>query len=382
MARETESDFRARMLDQMRGLGFVINASTKFREGAWTSVRDAEVDRSWEKSGRFKFDVASTTGSPVCLFKSMKRDLPTDFKRGDMSIEYARGSRDKSIDRPVAVVFKEPTLADKLSLDPVYRAEMRQAVDKTKDLWASSTSITAHGYLTKPNLDPARIRETADGKLLVPIFRPAAPDLSTVEIAGAQLISDNGFKQFLPGTKSGGGFALVPAHPDPNKWFDHLSKSDKPLVLCEGVGTALAIHQATGYPVIACLSAKNLPLVAEWLKHEGHTLNRQVVICADNDLDKKRTGADKRESDKYIGIKEACKAAEITGGKVALVDNDRKGYDAKDLMLDGGSKAVSDLIADARSIDEIKTDRPEVFGLEKNLQVQEQEVEEELGMSR
>ena len=384
MAKESSGEFQSRMLDQMRDLGFVITASTKIHEGKWASVRDSSVDKTWEKSGRFKFYVASTTGSPVCLFKSMKRDLPTDFKRGDMSIEYARGSHDKSIDRP-AIVYKEPTFAERLTLDPVYRAEMKTAVDKTKDLWDSSTSITGHSYLTKPDLNPARIRQTDDGRLLVPIFRPAAPDLSKVELAGAQLISDNGFKQFLPGTKSGGGFALVPAHPDPNKWFEHLSKSGKPLVLCEGVGTALAIHQATGYPVVACLSAKNLPLVAEWLKHEGHALNRDVVICADNDLDKTSDGLNKRESDKHIGIKEACKAAEITGGKVALVDNDRKGYDAKDLMRDDGDKAVSDLIADARTIEEIKIDRPEVFGIEKNLQQQvqqEREVEEEIELSR
>lgn len=246
MEKENAGEFQSRMLHQMRDLGFVITASTNIREGKWTSVRDADVDKSWERSGRFKFDVASTTGSPVCLFKSMKRDLPTDFKRGDMSIEYARGSHDKNIARPL-IIYKEPTLTEKLTLDPVYRDEMQHAVDKTKDLWDTSDAATDHKYLTSSGLDPARIRQTADGRLLVPVFRPAAPDLSKVELAGAQLISDTGFKQFLTGTKAGGGFALVPANPDPNKWFDHLSKSNKPLILCEGVGTAVAIHQATGY---------------------------------------------------------------------------------------------------------------------------------------
>lgn len=380
MAQESSQEFKARMLEQMRDLGFAITASTDTTEGKWVAVRDTEVDKSWERSGRFQFGT-SRTGAPSCMFKSMKRDLPTDFKRGDLSFEFARGSHDKSVER-TATVYKEPTLNDKLTLDPVYRAEMQSAVDKTKDLWAASFAIKEHGYLKKPDLDPARIRQTADGRLLVPIFRPAAPSLSTVELAGAQLISDNGFKQFLPGTKSGGGFALVPAHPDPNKWMDHLSKSAKPLVLCEGVGTALAIHQATGYPVVACLSAKNLPLVAEWLKHEGYTQNRDVVICADNDLDKTRTGADKRESDKFIGIKEACKAAEITGGKVALTDNDRKGYDAKDLMRDGGDQAVACLINDPRSIAQIKQARPEIFSSFEVVRSVDVAQEEEIEFSR
>lgn len=369
MAKETSEDFMARMLDQMRDLGFVISSSTDIKEHGWTCVRDSIVDKSWEKSGRFKFDTARTTGSPVCLFKSMKRDLPTEFKRGDMSIEFARGL-EKGVDRPV-VEYKAPTLAEKLTLDPVYRAEMQPAVDKATELWQYSTPIgeAGHGYLTKPDLDPARLHATADGKLLVPIFRPAAPDLSKVELAGAQLIGSNGFKQFIPGTKSGCGFALVPAHPDPNKWFDHLSNSAKPLVLCEGVGTALAIHQATGLPVIACLTAKNLPTVAEWLKHEGHTNGRAIKICADNDLVRDR------EVDSHIGIKEACKAADIIGAKIALVDNGQRGYDAKDLFKDKGQEAVAELINGSRTVDEIKRDRSEVFSPMQELQ---QEPEPEL----
>lgn len=378
MAKETSEDFKARMLDQMRDLGFVINSSTAIKEHGWTCVRDSIVDKRWEKSGRFKFDTARTTGSPVCLFKSMRRDLPTEFKRGDLSIEFARGL-EKNVDRP-AVVYKEPTLAEKLTLDPIYRAEMQPAVDKATELWQSSTPIgkAGHSYLTKPDLDPARLRATTDGKLLAPIFRPAAPDLSKVELAGAQLIGSNGFKQFIPGTKSSGGFALVPAHPDPNKWFDHLSNSAKPLVLCEGVGTAMAIHQSTGMPVIACLSAKNLSVVAEWLKHEGHTNGREVVIFSDNDLDKHvATGVLRRESERFIGIREACKAAEIVDAKVALVDHDQHGYDARDLLRDYGEDGVRAFVSDARTVEQLKLDRVDAFATKQELQ-QEQEPEPEL----
>lgn len=378
MAREQMEDFRARMLDQMRDLGFVITSSTAIKEHGWTSVRDSAVDKSWERSGRFKFDTAKSTGSPVCLFKSMRRDLPTDFKRGDMSLEFARGL-EKGVDRP-AVVYKEPTLAEKLTLDPGYRAEMQNAAAKTTEMWHFSTQIgkAGHGYLTKPDLDPARLRVTADGKLLVPIFRPAAPDLSKVELAGAQLIGSNGFKQFISGTKSSGGFALVPAHPDPNKWFDHLSNSAKPLVLCEGVGTAMAIHQSTGFPVVACLSAKNLSTVAEWLKHEGRTNGREVVIFADNDLDKHvATGELRRETEQFIGIREACEAAEIIGGKVALVDHEQHGYDARDLMRDYGEDGVKAYVSDARTVEQVKLDRVDAFATKQELQ-QEQEPELEL----
>ncbi len=359
MARESEEDFKERMIEKMCDLGFVINSSTVIKSHGWTSVRDSQVDKPYEKSGRFKFDTAQSTGSPVCLFKSMRRDLPTDFKRGDLSIEYARGL---SIDnnRP-KTIYKEPTLAEKLTLDPIYRAEMQPAVAKVEELWKSSIQKDSHGYLKNPDINPARIRETQDGKLLIPVYRPTAPDLTKVELAGGQLITSSGFKSFIPGTKSGGGFALVPACSDPNKWLDHLSKSPKPLVLCEGVGTALAIHQSTGYPVIACLNAKNIPLIAEYLKNQNHTVNREVIICADNDLDIRRDGEPKKEVDKFIGIKEACKSAEIVGGKVAVVDNDKGGYDARDLFKDKGGLAVADLIKDARTVEQIKLDRPNIF---------------------
>jgi hypothetical protein len=145
MARESEQDFKARMLDQMRDLGFVIKAGDDAREGKWVRVRDSIVDKSWEKSGAFKFDTARTTGSPVCLFKSLKRDLPTDFKRGDMSIEFARGAYDKSVSHPV-VEYKPPTLAEKLTVPAEYRADMQQAVNNAKNLWESSISLNKAGH--------------------------------------------------------------------------------------------------------------------------------------------------------------------------------------------------------------------------------------------
>ncbi len=54
-------------------------------------------------------------------------------------------------------------------------------------------------------------------------------------------------------------------------------EADKPLALAEGIETALAVHQATGWPVWACVSAGGLERVV--LPTEA----REVVICADHD---------------------------------------------------------------------------------------------------
>jgi len=411
MARESMEDFQMRMIDKMRDLGFVIN---NVKPNGWTCVRDSAVDKAHEKSGRFKFDTASTTGSPVCLFKSMKRELPTEFKRGDMSIEFAKGL-EQGVLRSAAVVTKEPTLAERLTLTKEQRNEMSHATNATESMFAKASDVS-HLYLQNPALNPAGLKTLAAinaDVLIVPVYRPAAPDLSKLELSGCQMISTptNGHtseycadgecrKSFVGNTKAGAGFTLIPAVPNsvtnPQKWFDALAKSPKPLVLCEGVGTALAIYQATNLPVIACLSAKNLPVVAEWLKHEGHTNGRAIKVFADNDLDKTKSGIEKQENDKFIGIKEAIKAADILGGKVSVVDNAIGGYDARDLFRDGGDEAVRDAVNNARTVEQLKLDRPEILGAKQEVKKeiehevkqeikeveQEVEVEEEMGMSR
>jgi hypothetical protein len=57
----------------------------------------------------------------------------------------------------------------------------------------------------------------------------------------------------------------------------HPLEADKPLALCEGIETALAVREATGWPVWACVSAGGLAAVE--LPAEA----REVVICADHD---------------------------------------------------------------------------------------------------
>ena len=54
-------------------------------------------------------------------------------------------------------------------------------------------------------------------------------------------------------------------------------EAGKPLALTEGIETGLAVHQATGWPVWACVSAIGLERVQ--LPAEAH----EVVICADHD---------------------------------------------------------------------------------------------------
>jgi phage/plasmid primase-like uncharacterized protein len=54
-------------------------------------------------------------------------------------------------------------------------------------------------------------------------------------------------------------------------------EAGKPLALAEGIETALAVHQAAGWPVWACVSAGGLAAV------ELPAGAREVVIAADHD---------------------------------------------------------------------------------------------------
>lgn len=73
-------------------------------------------------------------------------------------------------------------------------------------------------------------------------------------------------KKLAAGSKPlGGAIRLYPLEPG------------QPLALTEGIETSLAVHQSTGWPVWACVSAGGLAAV------ELPTEAREVVICADND---------------------------------------------------------------------------------------------------
>lgn len=357
MQQESDSEFQHRMLNTMRGIGFVISPSISINEGKWIRVPDGPDDS--RKAGAFRFD-RSRNGNLVCSYRSFKRDIPADHKKGDFAYEFARGGFVRALCEGNAMPVgpaKPPTLAERLTLSPEHRAEMLKAVETTLKAWDEGNAVKAgeHPYLSNPDLHGSAVRLSQSGALIVPVLRPT-PDLQKIEWAGGQSIHKDGSKYFVTGTKALGAFALVPAASNPNRWMDHLEASPKPLILCEGVGTAMAIHQATGYPVIASLSAKNLPVVAEWLKASGYAAKRDVIVFADNDL-----AHPTHPESGYIGIREATKAAEILGGRVAVANNGQKGYDARDLCRDHGHQAVVDHLEASMFPDELRQARPEAF---------------------
>lgn len=241
-----------------------------------------------------------------------------------------------------------------------------------------------HPQFTKGGawVHPCGLREFPAGRrhagdLIAPMFRPAAPGSLVIELCGAQQLlrdtSKTPDKYILAGSRSAGAFVPLPLREGffTNKkggpvvdasWLPPGTR----IVVTEGVRTGQAVRTAAAQwanqggrdtVVLAAMSAKNLSAVARWLKASGLAEKHEIVIASDNDLGK---------SD-FVGIRQAVEAAEICGGKVALVDNNKPGFDAYDLLkerrhdLRAGMSAVREFIDSARPPAQVRADRAEVF---------------------
>jgi len=111
-----------------------------------------------------------------------------------------------------------------------------------------------------------------------------------------QIIFANGEKKrFLTNGRKSGYFHVIGEIPN----------AELPIVFCEGYATGASIHMATGWPVVVCFDAGNMPVVAEQFKD---FLN--VKICAgDNDWE---TALSPKK--KNTGIVKAKEAAVVCGG--------------------------------------------------------------------
>src|SRR6185312_9474317 len=76
-------------------------------------------------------------------------------------------------------------------------------------------------------------------------------------------------KSFLAGGRVSGCFYTIADQPD------------RPLVICEGYATGASIHEATGFAVVAAISAGNLKTVSSALRSKWPS--REIIIAADND---------------------------------------------------------------------------------------------------
>ena len=232
-----------------------------------------------------------------------------------------------------------------------WRAEQaerhRNAIIESVELWNRARDGSGFPYLKDPDLPAYGLRQIG-GRLCVPMMVVGSDgDAAWVgmqRIAWAES-GQSADKRFVTGTPTKGAFAVIPIigldEEAPLRAFD-AAKTAKQVVLCEGIGTALAIHHATGLPVIAAMSAQNLPDVTQTLRDH---LRGDVLIYADNDGAK----AD------HKGQTFAAKAAEILGERACIAlpikttGETPSGYDARDQLRDDGINAIAATVSAARA---------------------------------
>ncbi|QQN74163.1 toprim domain-containing protein [Croceicoccus sp. YJ47] len=161
------------------------------------------------------------------------------------------------------------------------------------DLWANAgRADPAHPYLVAKALEPFGIRR-AGRDLLVPMVDPR------FRMWNVQRIRPDGIKLFGKDAPTAGLFWPHGVHLSDGR------PSAGPLVIGEGFATMAAVHSATGFGVVAAMSARNLESVARAMRKLFPT--RELVIAADDD----------RHLSENIGLGAARKAAQAVGGVVA-----------------------------------------------------------------
>ena len=311
-------------------------------------------------------------------------DLPAPWREGRQTSDgkktmYATG-RDLGLDGDLA-----PPRSSSASPRPA-PAELRTTDldlnrDTCKSWMAGVTPPTDHRHLVKGNavLDGAELRvyppgHKFAGTILAPMFRPdlmGRPD--TLELCGAQhlmpKVAFNTDKIMAKGSHTVGAFVPFPGLDSLMKtmtadavvpiqaWLAVADKS-KPLVICEGVATGLAIQQSGAGNTLCALSSNNVMAVAKWVKHTGLSdLFSGVVIATDHDIGRTEAGRLKSNA-----IPRALEAAKVTGFALVVPPaNSQVGADARDLLGQGGPQAVRDFIDSAALAADVEDARVDIF---------------------
>ena len=173
-------------------------------------------------------------------------------------------------------------------------AAEESAAQCAADLWRNaSRAEPSHPYLVAKLLEPVGIRQ-AGRDLLVPMLDPG------FRLWNVQRIRPDGFKRFCKNARTAGLFWPNGVHMLDGK------PSAGPLVIGEGFATMAAIHSATGFAVVAAMSARNLEAVARAMRKLFPS--RALILAADDD----------RHLKENIGLGTARKAAQAVGGVVAI----------------------------------------------------------------
>lgn len=152
-----------------------------------------------------------------------------------------------------------------------------------------------------------------------------------------QFIAGDGSKRFLSGGKTADGYFPISAK-DGGK--------DGPLLIAEGFATGASLRLSTGFAVLVAFNAENLEAVARMARKRY--AGREIVLCADNDIETRKPDGTPWNP----GVEAATKAAASIGGKLAVCPaREGRTTDFNDLHRARSLEAVRQAVEKARRED-------------------------------
>jgi len=135
------------------------------------------------------------------------------------------------------------------------REAAKEAQARSLEIWESCETDGNSPYLDRKQIKPFGVRFHGQ-TLVIPMVREG-------KIRSLQSIKYDGFKKFLKGGEVSGCYYLI--------------EGQGKVALVEGFATGASVHMATGWNVVVCFSASNLPKVAPYFR------KKDCIVCADND---------------------------------------------------------------------------------------------------
>jgi phage/plasmid primase-like uncharacterized protein len=325
----------------------------------WVKVTELDAQQQLRDAlDRAGFDVARMKGLPV--MDGQRHYAPLKEDRGRQQRGAYRAHYDGA--RPAGAIWNHHTGdvttwkadgeqvavsaedADKAARKHAARMAQRerevrqregQGARTAEKLWASAKPVTAaHPYIAAKGIDPAGLRVTDDGRLVVPLY-------SAGKLVNAQTITADGTKRPVYGAQKTGAHFVVGK-----------IEAGKPIAIAEGLATAKSFHEATGIPTVMALDTSNLVPVAQAVR--AAFPKAQIIFAADNDAHLPlREGTRQMPN---VGVEKAQAAAAKVGNAVVLTAPELsertaadKGTDFNDLAQANGAAAVRRMVQEQQA---------------------------------
>lgn len=266
-------------------------------DGRWHSFRIADTRHKGSKPGRYLLHL---DGKPNGIFMDW-RDQVRHKWFGSGSFE--------SLDR---AAIEQRRRARQAERDAGYA----QAAQAAEAFWDTCTKINgaSHPYLDAKKIGPNGARYGSGelfglGKVqcvVVPIYN------ADRRLVSLQAIRADGERRFWRNASHEAGHFLIGA-----------DDGASPVVFAEGFSTAATLHEATGYPVVMCVTSGNMAAVSRWAGHRW--AGREMIVAGDDDWHLINNPNVKRN----VGRDAAATMARNLGGRFVLPD-------MAGLVTDGG----------------------------------------------